>query len=231
MQKLSPNRYPYKFEVIDEREFLVMAPTVDGAEYIASKGMEFRNVRLERRPIYVVKLTQLDPSYVYGHRIFYIDKETFLYYHVENYDRKGRLYRTWDGNYGWMPEMGDLNWCGTLHPYEGPYRHALERRAALPAPCGMDPGGRQHRRLHEGKVARIRKREAGQPKGLSGLALKGMNDRRPIMLLKDKSRDYYRRDKGYRERNRAEIRGGRMFDSNRGYYKRGFGRDHQRDLG
>jgi hypothetical protein len=114
MQKLSPTRYPYKFEVIDEREFLVMAPTIDGAEYIASKGMEFRNVRLERRPIYVVKLTQLDPSYVYGHRIFYIDKETFVYYHVENYDRKGRLYRTWDGNYGWMPEMGSLNWAGSF---------------------------------------------------------------------------------------------------------------------
>lgn len=113
MQKLSPTRYPYKYEVLEEREFLVVAPTEDGAEYWSSKGLEMRNVRLERRPIYVVKLTQLDKNYVYGHRIFYIDKETFTFYHNEFFDQKGRLYRTWDGNYGWFPEMGTFTWCGT----------------------------------------------------------------------------------------------------------------------
>jgi len=114
MQKLSPTRYPYKFEVLEEREFLVPAPTLDGAEYISSKFGEFKNVRMERRPIYVVKLTQQDPNYVYSYRIFYVDRETFNYYHVENYDRKGRLYRTWDGNYGFFPEMGAFGWAGPL---------------------------------------------------------------------------------------------------------------------
>lgn len=113
MQKLSPTRYPYKFEVIEEREFLVTAPTLDGSEYITKSG-EFRNVRMERRPLYVVKLTQLDPNYVYKYRLFYIDKETFVYYHVENYDRKDRLYRTWDGNYSFFPEMGTLTWSGSF---------------------------------------------------------------------------------------------------------------------
>jgi Protein of unknown function (DUF1329) len=113
MQKLSPTRYPYKFEVLEEREYLVVAPTEDGAEYWSSKGLEMRNVRLERRPIYVVKLTQLDKNYVYGHRIFYIDKETFVFYHNEFFDQKGRLYRSWDGNYGWFPDMGTFTWCGT----------------------------------------------------------------------------------------------------------------------
>ena len=112
MQKLSPTRYPYKYELLEEREYLVVAPTEDGAEYWSSKGLEMRNVRLERRPFYVVKLTQLDPNYVYGKRILYIDKETFNYYHVANYDQKGRLYRTGDFNYGWFPEMGAFGWCG-----------------------------------------------------------------------------------------------------------------------
>lgn len=114
-QKLSPTRYPYKFEVIDEREYLVPAPTMDGAEYISSKGLELRNVKMERRPIYVIKLTQLDRNYVYGHRILYVDKETFLYYHIENYDQKGRLYRTWSCNYSWFPEMGALTFSGSLN--------------------------------------------------------------------------------------------------------------------
>jgi len=77
MQKLSPVRYPYRFDVLEEREYLVVAPTLDGAEYWSSGGLECRNVRLERRPLYVVKLTQLDPNYVYSYRIFYIDRETF----------------------------------------------------------------------------------------------------------------------------------------------------------
>ena len=113
MQKLSPTRYPYKFELIEEREYLVVAPTLDGAEYIESKTGAFKNVRMERRPLYVVKLTQLDKNYVYGQRIFYIDKETFNYYSVQNYDRRGRLYRTWDGNYSFFPEMGTTTWAGS----------------------------------------------------------------------------------------------------------------------
>jgi hypothetical protein len=114
MQKLSPTRYPYKFEVIGEREYLVVAPTVDGSEYFGSKGKELRNVRMERRPIYVVKLTQSDPSYVYSYRVFYVDRETYMFYHVENFDRKGRLYRTWDMNYGFDPGMGAWTWSGAF---------------------------------------------------------------------------------------------------------------------
>ena len=113
-QKASPTKYPYKYEVVEEREFLVPAPTIDGSEYWSSKGAECHNVRMERRPIYVVKLTQLDKSYVYSSRIFYIDKETFVFYHVENFDRKGRLYRTFDMNYGFFPEMGAIGWSGGL---------------------------------------------------------------------------------------------------------------------
>jgi hypothetical protein len=113
-QKASATKYPYKYEVVEEREYLVPAPTIDGAEYFSSKGMECRNVRMERRPMYVVKLTQLDKSYVYGSRLFYIDKETFLFYHVENFDQKGRLYRTFDNNYGFFPEMGAFGWGGGL---------------------------------------------------------------------------------------------------------------------
>jgi hypothetical protein len=133
MQKLSPTRYPYRFEVIEEREYLVPAPTLDGAEYVASKGAEFRNVRLERRPIYVVKLTQLDPGYMYSARIFYIDKETFLYYHIENYDQKGRLYRSRDIQYSFFPEMGVFSWTGQLIKDHINMRSNFEAMYILPA--------------------------------------------------------------------------------------------------
>lgn len=114
MQKLSPTRYPYEFELLEEREFLVPVATVDGSEYISSERAELHGLKFERRPIYVVKLTQQDPNYVYSYRIFYIDQETFNFYHNEYYDQKGRLYRTWDGIYGWHPNMGAFSWNGMI---------------------------------------------------------------------------------------------------------------------
>jgi len=113
-QKLSPTRYPYTYELLDEREFLVPAATLDGSEYIASEGLEFRGMKFERRPMYVVKLNQQDPNYVYRTRIFYIDKETLFYNCIENFDRKGRLYRTFDQQPGFFPEMGAFGWTGGL---------------------------------------------------------------------------------------------------------------------
>ncbi len=105
-QKLSPNRYPYKKQVIAEREYLVPFATLDGAPYISSQGREMRDFEFERRPTYVVELTQLDKNYIYSKRVLYIDKETFMIYHGEYYDQKGRLYRTLDPIQYFNPEMG-----------------------------------------------------------------------------------------------------------------------------
>ncbi len=115
LQKLSPTVFPYKIEVIDEREFLVPATTEDGSLYMTRKTGELRNVRMERRPVYVLKLTQLDKTYIYSYRVFYVDKETFNMLHTENYDQRGRLYRTWDVTWGWFPEMGAFAWSGGIN--------------------------------------------------------------------------------------------------------------------
>jgi hypothetical protein len=114
LQKLSPTRYPYAYKVIEEREYLIPAYTLDGTEHISSKGIEYRNAKFERRPMYVLELTQLDPNYVYSKRIFYIDQETFNYVEIDNYDQTGRLYRTFVTNWGFHPEMGGFSVCGNI---------------------------------------------------------------------------------------------------------------------
>jgi len=53
-QKLSPTRFPYKYEVLAEREYLVPSYSLDGSEYIRKEGLELGNVKFERRPCYVV---------------------------------------------------------------------------------------------------------------------------------------------------------------------------------
>jgi hypothetical protein len=106
-QKLSPKRFPYKYEIIAEREFLVPAPSIDGSEYFREQGKEVAGLRFERRPIYVLQLTQLDPSFVYSKRIMYFDKETFLFHKIHNFDQKGRLYRAYGFTiWAFHPESG-----------------------------------------------------------------------------------------------------------------------------
>jgi uncharacterized protein DUF1329 len=114
-QKLSKTSYPYKYEMIEEREYLVPAPTWDGSCYISKKeNYAFKGLKFERRPIQVIKLTQLDPNYVYQSRILYVDKEHLAHYCILSYDQKGRLYREWSLNFGFEPNVGMLHWGGAL---------------------------------------------------------------------------------------------------------------------
>jgi hypothetical protein len=133
-QKLSPTRYPYKFKMIAEREYLVPSLTLDGSLYFTSKELELRNVEFERRPVYVVELTQMDKNYVYGKRIFYIDKETFLLLFIENYDQKGRLYRSATTLNAFIPEMGNPQFLGAVQLDHIDLHSTLVLCYNLPAP-------------------------------------------------------------------------------------------------
>jgi hypothetical protein len=117
-QKLSSTIFPYKCEVIAEREFLVPFATWDGSPYMSSKGAELHNYEWERRPMYVVKMTQLDKNFVYSHRILYIDKESFMLPTILNYDQKGRLYRSITITQSYFPEMGMLGYGGDFMYYD-----------------------------------------------------------------------------------------------------------------
>ncbi|MBF0507770.1 MAG: outer membrane lipoprotein-sorting protein [Deltaproteobacteria bacterium] len=113
-QKITPEKHPYRYNIIADREYLVPAYTEDGAEYLGKHGLEWHNLKFERRPCYVLEMTQLDKSYVYGKRIAYIDKETFHILEIDNYDQKGRLYRTQTTIWAWHPEFGSYGMWQTL---------------------------------------------------------------------------------------------------------------------
>ena len=140
MQKLSPDRFPYEFKIIEEREYLVPTYTWDGSLYYTSgKGMELRNAEFERRPVYVIEAKQLDSNYIYSKRLLFFDKETFKFIYMENYDKKGRIYRTIDKIYAFHPEQGVLVWFKSMslnhidthstitHPYFDPFALWVKR--------------------------------------------------------------------------------------------------------
>ena len=113
-QKITPKRYPYKFEIIAEREYLMPVEYNRAKAWIDSKqGYALRDAQFMRRPCYVLRMTQLDPNYIYSKRIFYIDKENFTTYLCANYDKKGRLYRTQIRSRVFMPDTAQIILWGT----------------------------------------------------------------------------------------------------------------------
>ncbi len=113
-QKITPTKYPYKFDIIAEREYLMPIAVNTGKAWIDSKNSyELREVQFMRRPCYVLQMTQLDKNYVYGKRIIYLDKENFFCQLSANYDQRGRLYRSQMYTHIYMPEIALLNAFGT----------------------------------------------------------------------------------------------------------------------
>jgi len=108
-QKISPLRFPYKFEITEEREYLLPWCNNSGKAWYDSKnGYAIRDLVCQRRPCYVLQMTQMDPNYTYSKRIYCIDKETFQAAWGEFYDQKGRLYRTYNVSHNFVPECGQL---------------------------------------------------------------------------------------------------------------------------
>ena len=109
-QALRPDRYPFEVRLIDEREFLMPAYTLDGASYLDSKdGWKWKGLRFERRPMWVIEMNQLDRNYIYSKRVLYFDKETLVPHFQEMYDQKGRYYRHLDVEWGQVAPLGYLN--------------------------------------------------------------------------------------------------------------------------
>jgi hypothetical protein len=113
-QDLTPKEFPYEVKILDEREFLVPSYTIDGEAYLDSKSKYiWRNLKMERRPCYLVEMIQLDPNYIYSKRLYWVDKENFVPLIGEFYDQKGRLWRSMQTQYAFGVETGCYNWYQT----------------------------------------------------------------------------------------------------------------------
>jgi len=107
LQKITPKKYPYIFDIIAEREYLMPVAYDTGKVWVDSKnGYALRDVQFMRRPCFVLQMTQQDRNYAYSKRVLYIDKETFEICYSENYDQKGQLYRSQITQTVFIPEIG-----------------------------------------------------------------------------------------------------------------------------
>ncbi len=56
------------------------------------------NYTLVKRPVWVVEATPKDPQYAYGRQVLWIDKDLYVGYYKEAYDKGGRLWRSQVGS-------------------------------------------------------------------------------------------------------------------------------------
>ena len=70
-------------------------PLVIGWEKEGWKGKAWwpTNYNLVKRPVWVVEATAKDAQYAYSRQVLWIDKELYVAYYKEAYDRSGRLWR------------------------------------------------------------------------------------------------------------------------------------------
>lgn len=71
----------------------------DGRQITYPYGWEIKDV-------YVITFKVTDPSYCYGMRKIWIDKNNYMPFRGEYYDQKGRLWRDWSGAYSCDEETG-----------------------------------------------------------------------------------------------------------------------------
>ncbi len=113
-QDLRPDKYPYEVKILEEREFLFPTYTIDGETWIDSKNkFLWRDLKMERRPCYVIEMKQLDSNYIYSKRVYWVDKENFIILMGEMYDQKGRLWRSQNSHYSFNRDIGIFGWFQT----------------------------------------------------------------------------------------------------------------------
>jgi hypothetical protein len=70
-------------------------PLVMGWEKEGWKGKAWwpTNYNLVKRPVWVIEATAKDPQYAYGRQVLWIDRELYIAYYKEAYERSGQLFR------------------------------------------------------------------------------------------------------------------------------------------
>ena len=102
--------HPADYELLGEAVVLCPSFNPRPIKYSDKYGGVCQRYWWERRPVWIVKITYRESSYVYGSRIWYVDKETFALQQEMLYDKQGRLWKLWDWCWRWNPRNGELNY-------------------------------------------------------------------------------------------------------------------------
>lgn len=104
------SNHPASYEVLGE--VIALCPSFNPMpiKYMEKYGGWCQRYWWERRPVWVVKIKYKESNYIYGSRVWYVDKETFAMQQEMFYDQRGRLWKLWDWCWRWNPDNGELDY-------------------------------------------------------------------------------------------------------------------------
>lgn len=102
--------HPAEYELIGEEVVLCPSFNPKPIRYIEKDGAIRQRYWWERRPVWVIRINYLEQDYIYGSRVWYVDKQTFALQQQMIYDQRGNLWKLWDWAWRWNPDNGELDY-------------------------------------------------------------------------------------------------------------------------
>ena len=102
--------HPAEYVLLGEAVVLCPSFNPNPIKYTNKYGGVCQRYWWERRPVWVVQIKAKEDTYIYGARIWYVDKETFALQQEMLFDQKGRLWKLWDWCWRWNPDSGELDY-------------------------------------------------------------------------------------------------------------------------
>lgn len=100
--------FPNEYRIIGEQ--IMLQPYYPSKPSLRIQGEQFYT-KWEKRPVWVLEIISLDKTYYYSKRIVYVGKETFKPLFEEYYDRRGKLWRSWE-DFKYMTPWAGYAWEG-----------------------------------------------------------------------------------------------------------------------
>ena len=126
----SKTLFPNKYKLLGKR--IILQPSYPSRPILILEGEQYI-CNWEKRPVYILEITAIDPTYVCSKRIMYIDMEHHKAVCQEYYDRRGKLWRVWL-DYKYLLPNGKATWEGVSVLNMLTQRHSAFKMNSVPDP-------------------------------------------------------------------------------------------------
>jgi hypothetical protein len=126
----SKTLFPNEYKILDKR--IILQPIYPSTPSLKIDGEQYITL-WEKRPVWVLEIKSLDPTYIFSKRIMYADMEHFKCVYQEYYDQRGNLLRTWEDFKFQLPN-GMCTWEGCDILNHVTKRHSCMKMNSFPNP-------------------------------------------------------------------------------------------------
>ena len=128
------NLFPNEYKILGEK--IILQPILPVRPSLRIEGEQFYT-KWEKRPVWILEIKSLDPTYTTSRRVLYVDKEHLKCIYAEQYDRRSSLWRGLE-RFDILLQDGQCTWEGASAFNYVTERHTVFRMNSHPNPP-LDP--------------------------------------------------------------------------------------------